>query len=51
MLSTGGWSESHFGKETKELLKELAKKIKTKSNVFIILFKTHSSMDSCEETK
>jgi len=36
---SGGWSESHFEKETQELLKELAKEeIKTKGNVFTMLY-------------
>jgi hypothetical protein len=36
---SGGWSESHFEKETQELLNELAKeKIKTKGNVFTMLY-------------
>jgi hypothetical protein len=36
---SGGWSESHFEKETRELLNELAKeKIKTKGNVFTMLY-------------
>jgi effector-binding domain-containing protein len=36
---SGGWSEKHFEKETKELLNELAKeKIKTKGNVFTMLY-------------
>ena len=36
---SGGWSESHFEKETQELLNELAKeKIKIKGNVFTMLY-------------
>ena len=36
---SGGWSESHFEKETQELLNELSEaKIKTKGNVFTMLY-------------
>jgi len=36
---SGGWSESHFEKETQELLNELTKeKIKTKGIVFTMLY-------------
>jgi hypothetical protein len=36
---SGGWSESHFEKETQELLDELAKaEIKTKGKVFTMLY-------------
>jgi hypothetical protein len=36
---SGGWSESHFEKETQELLGELARvKIKTKGSVFTMLY-------------
>ena len=36
---SGGWSEAHFEKETKELLNELSKeKIKTKGNIFTMLY-------------
>ena len=36
---SGGWSESHFEKETQELLNELAKeKIQTKGNIFTMLY-------------
>jgi len=35
----GVWSESHFEKETQELLNELAtEKIKTEGNVFTMLY-------------
>jgi len=36
---SGGWSEAHFEKETRELLDELTKaEIKTKGNVFTMLY-------------
>ena len=36
---SGGWSESHFEKETQELLNALSEaKIKTKGNVFTMLY-------------
>jgi effector-binding domain-containing protein len=36
---SGSWSESHFEKETQELLNELGKaKIKTKGKVFTMLY-------------
>ena len=36
---SGGWSESHFEKETQELLEELARaEIKTKGEVFTMLY-------------
>jgi hypothetical protein len=36
---SGGWSESHFEKETQELLNELAnEKIKAKGNIFTMLY-------------
>ena len=49
---SGGWSEAHFEKEKQELLDALSEaKIKTKGNVFTMLYNPHSSQDSFEETR
>jgi hypothetical protein len=49
---SGSWSEANFDAKARELLEELAKaKIKTKGNVFSMLYNPHSHLGFCEETK